>query len=181
MRVGMGFDAHALVPGRDLVVGGVKVPSELGLKGHSDADVLVHAIMDALLGAAALGDIGIHFPPDDPQYKDASSIELLRRVRALIDAKGMFCGNIDCVIALESPRLSPHVEAMRRNIASALAIEVSSVGVKATTTEGLGYTGRGEGAAAWAVALISSPESTSGAEPDIDADADTDAEAGSTQ
>ncbi|MDO8670805.1 MAG: 2-C-methyl-D-erythritol 2,4-cyclodiphosphate synthase [Dehalococcoidia bacterium] len=154
MRVGFGYDVHVLVESRPLVLGGVTVPFHLGLDGHSDADVVVHAIMDALLGAAALGDIGIHFPPGDPAYKDASSIGLLVRVRDLLAAQGYEPGNVDAVIVAQQPKLSPYFFEMRRRIGEALAIGVDRVSVKATTSEGLGFVGRGEGMVAQAVATI---------------------------
>jgi 2-C-methyl-D-erythritol 2,4-cyclodiphosphate synthase len=154
VRIGQGFDVHALVPGRRLVLGGVDIPFERGLDGWSDADVLIHAVIDALFGAAALGDIGVHFPPGDPRYKDASSLVLLKAAVQELAAKGWRVGNIDATIVAENPRLSPHFEAMRANIARALEIEVAQVSVKANTGEGLGYVGRGEGMAAHAVALI---------------------------
>ena len=154
MRVGFGYDVHILKEGRPLVLGGVKVPFRLGLDGHSDADVIVHAIMDALLGAAALGDIGIHFPPGDPAYKDASSIGLLVSVRELLAAESYEPGNIDAVIVAQQPRLSPYFVEMRQRIGEALGIGVDRVSVKATTSEGLGFVGRGEGMVAQAVATI---------------------------
>ncbi|MDA8219523.1 MAG: 2-C-methyl-D-erythritol 2,4-cyclodiphosphate synthase [Dehalococcoidales bacterium] len=153
-RVGIGYDVHRLVQGRPLVLGGVPIAHPLGLEGHSDADVLVHAIMDAILGALALGDIGQHFPPDDPQYKDASSIGLLRRVRELVGARGWEVVNVDVSVAAEAPKLSPHNEQMRRTVADALGIAVDRVSIKATTNERLGFVGRREGIAALAVALL---------------------------
>ena len=152
MRVGMGYDVHKLVEGRDLIIGGVKIPYEKGLLGHSDADVLLHAVMDALLGAAALGDIGKHFPDTDPEYKGASSIRLLERVRELIEDELYVIGNIDATIIAQRPKMAPHIEKMRENIAAALHLEISQVNVKATTEEGLGFTGSGEGISAQAVA-----------------------------
>jgi len=154
MRVGIGYDVHKLVSGRKLVLGGVEIPFEFGLEGHSDADVLVHAVMDALLGAAGLRDIGVQFPPDDPQYKDISSLVLLKKVKALLDRKVIDVGNVDAVIVTEQPKLSPFIDEMRRNIRDALRIDLDRVMVKATTTDGLGATGRGEGIAAYAVALV---------------------------
>ena len=145
MRVGMGYDVHKLVEGRDLILGGVKIPYEKGLLGHSDADVLLHAIMDALLGAAALGDIGKHFPDTDPVYKGASSIRLLEEVGRMIDEKLYVIGNIDATIIAQRPKMAPHIEQMRKNVAEALHIEVDQVNIKATTEEGLGFTGTGEG------------------------------------
>ncbi|MCL5027090.1 MAG: 2-C-methyl-D-erythritol 2,4-cyclodiphosphate synthase [Chloroflexi bacterium] len=154
MRVGIGYDVHRLVAGRRLVLGGVEIPHERGLEGHSDADVLLHAIADALLGAAALGDIGQHFPPSDPQYRDASSLMLLARVGEIIAAAGWKVANIDAALVAEQPRVLPYVPLMRERIAGALGLEIAQVGIKATTSEGLGFAGRGEGIAAWAVALI---------------------------
>lgn len=153
-RVGYGYDVHRLVDGRRLVLGGVEIPSDRGLEGHSDADVLLHAVMDALLGAAALGDIGAHFPNTDPRYRGASSLELLRGVRALLAGRGCTVVNVDAMLLLERPAIAPHREAMRRAIAGALGVDVGCISVKATTSEGLGFVGRGEGAAAHAVATI---------------------------
>ncbi|NPV26967.1 MAG: 2-C-methyl-D-erythritol 2,4-cyclodiphosphate synthase [Firmicutes bacterium] len=154
MRVGFGYDVHRLVAGRDLVLGGVKIPFELGLAGHSDADVLLHAIKDALLGAVAEGDIGRHFPEHDPQYKDISSLKLLCRVGEILSSKGYRVNNIDSTIVAQQPRLAPYIEQMCANIARTLEIDRSAVNVKATTTEGLGFTGTGEGIAAFAVATV---------------------------
>ena len=154
MRVGMGYDVHKLVEGRDLILGGVKIPHTLGLLGHSDADVLLHAIMDALLGAAALGDIGKHFPDTDPQYKGISSIKLLEYVAKLIEEKGYIVENIDATIIAQKPKMRPYIEEMEKNIATALHIDVSQVNVKATTEEGLGFTGSGEGISAQAIASL---------------------------
>ena len=154
MRAGIGYDAHRLTPGRRLILGGVDIPFDKGLDGWSDADVLVHAIMDALLGAAALGDIGVHFPPNDPAYRGISSITLLERVGKLLEPKGWRVGNIDATIIAERPLLKPFISQMRQNISRALSIDESQVGVKATTNEGMGFTGRGEGIAAYAVALV---------------------------
>ena len=154
MRVGIGYDAHRLVAGRKLVLGGVEVPFELGLEGHSDADVLIHAVMDALLGAAGMRDIGVQFPPEDPQYKDISSLVLLKKVKALLDRNVIDIDNVDAVIVAEQPKLSPFIDEMRRNIRDTLRIELGQVMVKATTTDGLGATGRGEGIAAYAVATV---------------------------
>jgi 2-C-methyl-D-erythritol 2,4-cyclodiphosphate synthase len=154
VRVGLGIDFHRFAPGRRLVLGGVEIPHELGLAGHSDADVLLHAICDALLGAAALGDIGHHFPPGDPEYKDISSLALLARVRKLLAAAGCAPVQVDAVVVAERPLLAPHVPAMRARIAEALGITVQGVSVKATTPEGMGALGRGEGIGTWAVALI---------------------------
>ena len=154
MRVGLGYDVHKLVEGRDLIIGGVQIPYEKGLLGHSDADVLLHAIMDALLGAAALGDIGKHFPDTDPKYKGISSIKLLEYVRELIDDELYVVGNIDATIIAQRPKMAPYIEQMKKNVADALAIEVSQVNIKATTEEGLGFTGSGEGISAQAIASL---------------------------
>ena len=154
MRVGMGYDVHRLVEGRDLILGGVKIPYVKGLLGHSDADVLLHAVMDALLGAAALGDIGKHFPDSDPAYKGISSMLLLKKVGALLEEKGFFVENIDATIIAQAPKMRPFIDDMRENIARALNMDISCVNVKATTTEKLGFTGRGEGIAAEAVASL---------------------------
>ncbi len=154
MRIGMGYDAHRLAAGRTLVLGGVTVPYKKGLLGHSDADVLAHAIMDALLGAAGAGDIGRHFPDTDSQYKDISSMILLARVKDLLTEKGLKVVNIDSVIVAQEPRLAPYMENMAANVAAALAIGSSQVNIKATTTERLGFTGTGEGIAAYAIAMI---------------------------
>ncbi len=154
MRVGHGFDVHALVNGRKCILGGVEIPHEKGLDGHSDADVLLHAICDALLGAAALGDIGKHFPPSDMRYKGIDSRELLRQVVALLNAKNYVVNNIDATVICEAPKLSPYTDQMCINIASDCKVGVSQINVKATTTEKLGFTGRGEGIAAEAVCLI---------------------------
>ncbi len=154
MRIGTGYDVHKLVEGRKLIMGGVEIPYEKGLLGHSDADVLVHAIMDALLGAAALGDIGKHFPDTDPRYKGADSLMLMREVRRILADHGYQIENVDSTIIAQAPKMKPHIEAMRQNIADALSIDISQVSVKATTEERLGFTGRGEGISAQAVALI---------------------------
>jgi 2-C-methyl-D-erythritol 2,4-cyclodiphosphate synthase len=154
MRVGIGFDAHRLVEGRKLVLGGVTIPFEKGLLGHSDADVLVHAINDALLGAAALGDIGMHFPDTDMRYKDINSLLLLKRVGELLKQAGFGVVNIDSVVCAQRPRLSPYIQKMRQNIAETLNIPEDKVSVKATTTEGMGYEGRGEGISAQAICMI---------------------------
>lgn len=156
-RIGHGFDVHALVSGRKCIIGGVDIPHPLGLDGHSDADVLLHAICDALLGAAALGDIGQHFPPSDMQYKGIDSRELLRHVVNLLQSKGFHVGNIDATVICEAPRLGSHTQQMRENIASDCRVSVDHINVKATTTEKLGFTGRGEGIAAEAVVLIYTP------------------------
>lgn len=154
MRVGHGYDAHRLVEGRKLVLGGVCIPSEKGLLGHSDADVLLHAVMDALLGAAALGDIGMYFPDSDPQYKNISSLLLLEKVTDLLRTRGYCCHNLDCSIIAEKPRIAPYREQMRDNLARIMNIDRERIGIKATTTEGLGFTGRKEGIAAHAVCTI---------------------------
>lgn len=161
MRIGFGYDVHRFAEGRRLVLGGVDIPHELGLTGHSDADVLLHAIMDAALGAAALGDIGVHFPPTDPAYQEISSLELCRRVHTLLWSRGLAVTNIDATIAAERPRLAPFVDEMRSLIAIAFGIDPSQVSVKATTNEGLGFVGREEGLAAWAVAGVVQRETTS--------------------
>jgi len=157
MRVGMGYDVHRLVEDRDLIIGGVTIPYEKGLLGHSDADVLLHAISDALLGAAALGDIGKHFPDSDPAYKGISSILLLERVGALLEEKGFLIENIDATIIAQAPKMRPYIDTMRENIAKALGIDVSQVNVKATTEEGLGFTGTGEGISSQAICMLTSP------------------------
>jgi len=161
-RIGTGFDVHALVMGRRLVVGGVTIPFERGLEGHSDADVLLHAIADALLGALALGDIGTHFPDTDARFSGADSRMLLRSVAALVVGSGYGIGNVDATVVAQAPRMAPHVAAMRANIASDLGCDVSRVSVKAKTTERLGFTGRGEGIAAMAVALLEGAPGSSG-------------------
>jgi 2-C-methyl-D-erythritol 2,4-cyclodiphosphate synthase len=154
MRIGQGYDVHALVSGRRLVIGGVEIPYEKGLQGHSDADVLLHAICDALLGAAALGDIGWHFPDSSPQYSDVDSRELLRATAKKVADAGYKIVNVDATIVAEAPKMAPHVAKMIGNIASDLGLKPAAVSVKATTTEKLGFTGRGEGIAAQAIALI---------------------------
>jgi len=154
MRIGQGFDVHALVPGRKLVLGGVHVPHPLGLEGHSDADVLLHAICDALLGAAGLGDIGRHYPDSDAQYAGADSRRLLRDVAAKLEAGGWRVANVDATVIAQAPRLAPHFAAMTANIAEDLGVAPGAVNLKATTSEKMGFTGRGEGIAAMAVALI---------------------------
>ncbi len=154
MRIGLGYDVHRLVADRDLIIGGVKIEYEYGLLGHSDADVLLHAIMDSLLGAAALGDIGKHFPDTDSKYKGISSIELLAHVGKLIKDSGYTIGNIDSIIVAQSPKMAPHIEKMRENIASTLGIKVENVSVKATTTEKLGFEGCGEGISAKAICIL---------------------------
>ena len=145
MRVGMGYDVHRLVEDRKLIIGGVEIPYEKGLLGHSDADVLLHAIMDALLGAAALGDIGKHFPDNDDRYKGISSLELLRQVGKLLDEKNYVIENIDATIIAQKPKMRPYIDEMRKNIADTLKLDIDRVNVKATTEEGLGFTGTGEG------------------------------------
>ena len=152
----MGYDVHRLTEGRDLILGGVKIPYEKGLLGHSDADVLIHAVMDALLGAAALGDIGKHFPDTDPAYEGASSMKLLEHVGKLLEERLYVVENIDATIIAQKPKMAPHIEKMRRNIAAALHLELDQVNVKATTEEGLGFTGTGEGISAQAVACLES-------------------------
>ena len=154
MRIGHGYDVHRLVEGRRLVLGGVTIPYEKGLLGHSDADVLLHAVADALLGAAALGDIGQHFPDTDPRYKGADSLRLLQAVGDLLHKEGYTIGNIDATVLCQAPKLAPHIPVMRQNIAAALHMDVGRVSVKATTEEKLGFTGAGEGIAVHAVALI---------------------------
>jgi 2-C-methyl-D-erythritol 2,4-cyclodiphosphate synthase len=160
LRIGHGFDVHRLVAGRPLVLGGVHIDYERGLLGHSDADVAVHAIADAVLGAARLGDIGLLFPDTDPAWEGADSLDLLSRAMDLARKAGFELLDCDCTIAAEAPRLSPLRDEMRANVATALGVDVASVGIKATTTEGLGYTGRGEGICAWAVALFEDGHTT---------------------
>jgi 2-C-methyl-D-erythritol 2,4-cyclodiphosphate synthase len=157
MRIGMGYDVHRLVEGRDLIMGGVKIPYELGLLGHSDADVLLHAISDALLGAAALGDIGKHFPDTDPAYKGISSLILLEHVGKLLEENMFYIENIDATIIAQAPKMRPHIDKMRENIARALCINIDQVNVKATTEEGLGFTGEGKGISAQAICMLTSP------------------------
>lgn len=154
MRIGHGYDVHKLVEGRPLIIGGVNIPYEKGLLGHSDADVLVHAVMDALLGAAALGDIGLHFPDTDKEYEGADSIELLKKVGDMLETHLFYVENIDATILAQAPKMRPHIDTMRANISGALKIDVSQVNVKATTEEGLGFTGAKEGIAAHAVCLL---------------------------
>ncbi|KAF0098402.1 MAG: 2-C-methyl-D-erythritol 2 4-cyclodiphosphate synthase [bacterium] len=154
LRIGHGFDVHAFAEGRRLVIGGVDIPHERGLLGHSDADVLIHAICDALLGAAGLGDIGRHFPDSDARYQGIDSRELLRHVAGLLDARGWRVGNVDATIIAQAPRMAPHIPAMRERLAADLGIAVEALNVKATTTEKLGFTGRQEGIAAEAVCLL---------------------------
>ena len=154
MRIGNGFDVHALVAGRPLVLGGVAIPHGRGLEGHSDADVLLHAVCDAILGALALGDIGMHFPDTDARWKGADSRTLLRHVATLASAREWRIGNLDVTVIAEAPKLAPHVPAMRANLAADLGCEIADISVKATTTERLGFTGRGEGIAALATVLL---------------------------
>jgi 2-C-methyl-D-erythritol 2,4-cyclodiphosphate synthase len=158
MRIGQGFDVHALVAGRRLVIGGVDIPYEKGLQGHSDADVLIHALCDALIGAAALGDIGTHFPDSDPRYKGIDSRKLLVEVTRLVRERGFRVANVDATIIAQAPRMAPHIPAMRANIAADLGVELEAVNVKAKTAEKLGFVGRGEGIVAEAVALLTSGE-----------------------
>lgn len=154
MRIGQGYDVHRLTPGRRLILGGVQIPFELGLLGHSDADVLTHAVMDALLGAAGLGDIGQHFPDNDPAYAGADSLVLLEQVAGKLAAVGWRLGNLDATIIAQRPKLAPHLPLMRENLAAALGVSPEQINVKATTEEGLGFTGTGQGIAAQAVALL---------------------------
>lgn len=154
MRIGHGYDVHRFAEGRELILGGVNIPYQMGLDGHSDADVAVHALMDALLGAAALGDIGLHFPPGDPEYKGISSLKLLGKVRGLLDKNGYKIGNADITIVAQQPKMLPHIPAMRANIAEVLCTDIKNISIKATTEEGLGFTGACLGIAAHAVALI---------------------------
>ena len=157
MRIGTGYDVHRLVEHRKCIIGGVEIPYEKGLLGHSDADVLLHAIMDALLGAAALGDIGKHFPDTEEEYRGISSLELLKKVGGLLEEHTFLIENIDATIIAQAPKMRPHIDKMRENIAAALGLELMQVSVKATTEEGLGFTGRGEGIAAQAVCLLTTP------------------------
>lgn len=154
MRVGHGYDVHRFAPGRDLIIGGVKIPYEQGLLGHSDADVLLHAVMDSLLGAAALGDIGLHFPDTDDKYKGISSLLLLKETGRLVKEAGYEIVNIDATVLAQAPKLRPYMDQMRENISKTLSIAISQINIKATTEEGLGFTGRKEGMAAHAVSLI---------------------------
>ena len=154
MRIGMGYDVHRLTENRKLILGGVEIPYEKGLLGHSDADVLLHAVMDALLGAAALGDIGKHFPDTDPAYKGISSIVLLEHVGRLLEKEGIKIGNIDATVIAQRPKLAPYIMNMRENIAKALSIDIQQINVKATTEEGLGFTGEGLGIASNAICLV---------------------------
>lgn len=157
MRIGTGYDVHRLVENRKCIIGGVEIPHEKGLLGHSDADVLLHAVMDALLGAAAFGDIGKHFPDTEEVYRGVSSLELLKKVGELLEEHTFFVENIDATIVAQAPKMRPHIDRMRENIAGALGLELSQVSVKATTEEGLGFTGSGEGIAAQAVCLLTTP------------------------
>lgn len=154
LRIGFGYDVHRLVPGRDLILGGVKIDYELGLLGHSDADVLLHAIGDALLGAAALGDLGTHFPDTDEAFRGISSLALLQQIRSKLEEQHLVPVSVDATVVAERPKLAPYILAMRQKIAGVLQIDLDRVSVKATTTEGLGFAGRGEGIAAYAVALV---------------------------
>jgi len=154
MRIGMGYDVHKLISGRKLVLGGVTIPFEKGLLGHSDADVLVHSICDALLGAAGLGDIGLHFPDTDPKFKDISSIKLLEKTYKMISEKEFILKNLDCTVFAQEPKISPFREKMQQNIARAMNVNPNCINIKATTTEGLGMFGRGEGIGAMSVVLI---------------------------
>lgn len=154
IRIGHGYDVHKMVPGRKLILGGVEIPYSFGLLGHSDADVLTHAVMDALLGACALGDIGRYFPDNDPAWEDAYSIELLKQVTALLRDKGFSPYNIDCTVICQNPKLAPHIDIIRETLAGAMGIDVSFVSVKATTEEKLGFTGSGQGVAAHAVCTV---------------------------
>ena len=153
-RIGIGFDVHAFAENRKLILGGVDIPFEKGLAGHSDADVLVHAICDALLGSISAGDIGVHFPDTDPKYKDANSLDLLKKVYHLIESKGYSLGNVDAMIAAEKPKLNSYIPEMKSNIAAVLKTDVEDVSIKATTTEKLGFAGRGEGIFAFATVII---------------------------
>ncbi|WP_343345581.1 2-C-methyl-D-erythritol 2,4-cyclodiphosphate synthase [Terrisporobacter petrolearius] len=154
MRIGLGYDVHKLVEGRPLIIGGVNVPHEKGLLGHSDADVLIHAIMDGMLGALALGDIGKHFPDTDEKYKGADSMKLLECVNHLINEKGYKINNIDSIIVAQSPKMAPHIEQMRQNIATVLNTDVDNISVKATTEEGLGFTGEKQGISSQSICLL---------------------------
>ncbi|MCI9197508.1 MAG: 2-C-methyl-D-erythritol 2,4-cyclodiphosphate synthase [Lachnospiraceae bacterium] len=154
MRAGIGYDVHRLVEGRDLILGGVKIPYEKGLLGHSDADVLLHAVMDALLGAAALGDIGVHFPDTQEEYRGISSLELLRRVGGLLEKKLYLIENIDATIIAQQPKMAPHIPRMKKNVADILCLREEQVNIKATTEERLGFTGRGEGISAQAICSL---------------------------
>lgn len=165
MRIGSGYDVHQLTENRKLIIGGVEIPYEKGLLGHSDADVLLHAIMDALLGAAALGDIGLHFPDNDMQYKDADSRVLLRAVGSMLTARAFLIENIDATIIAQAPKMRPYIDEMRKHVADDLGLSIDQVNIKATTEEHLGFTGRGEGIAAEAVCLLNTPMELYGREP----------------
>ncbi len=154
MRIGIGYDVHTLVIGRNLILGGVQVPFDRGLSGHSDADVLTHAIMDALLGAAGIRDIGTQFPPGDPKFKDISSLILLDKVKTLVEAQGFKINNIDAIIAAEQPKVAPFINDMRQRLSQTLGINIEQIMVKATTTDGLGFIGKGQGIAAYAIASL---------------------------
>lgn len=154
MRVGIGYDVHKLAKGRKLILGGVEIPHKSGLLGHSDADVLLHAIIDALFGAAAMGDIGVHFPDTDERYQGISSLRLLKRAAVLLEEKGYRIGNVDAVIVAQAPKLAPYIEQMRKNIAETLSVDPDCISVKATTEEGLGFTGEGKGISCQAICMI---------------------------
>jgi 2-C-methyl-D-erythritol 2,4-cyclodiphosphate synthase len=160
IRIGFGYDAHRLVVGRDLIIGGVNIPYDLGLQGHSDADVLIHAVCDALLGAAGLGDLGRHFPDTDPDLEGVSSVVILKRVAEMIRNEGFELQNLDTTVVTEAPKLAPYIEPMIATIADALEVNPRQVSVKATTTEGMGFTGRGEGMAAYAVVVLTAGQGT---------------------
>ncbi|HJT99386.1 MAG TPA: 2-C-methyl-D-erythritol 2,4-cyclodiphosphate synthase [Rhodanobacteraceae bacterium] len=171
MRIGQGIDVHAFGPGSHVVLGGVNIAHDRGLVAHSDGDVVIHALCDAILGALALGDIGHHFPPSDPRWKDVSSRHFLLHCAALVSEQGYALANADVTIVCEKPKIAPHVEAMRRNLATDLACPLGAIGVKATTSEKLGFTGRGEGIAAFAVVLLlrrRGPQTVEGDDPDLD-------------
>lgn len=178
MRVGMGYDVHKLVEGRTLIIGGVEIPYEKGLLGHSDADVMLHAVMDALLGAAALGDIGKHFPDTDPEFKGISSLLLLQKVGELLEQKGYIIENIDATIIAQKPKMAPHIPKMRENMATVLHIDVDQINVKATTEEGLGFTGSGEGISSQAICCLVKAQDFSF--PVIEADENGDIVSGGT-
>lgn len=161
MRIGMGYDVHRLTKDRDLILGGVKIPYEEGLLGHSDADVLLHAIMDALLGAAALGDIGLHFPDTDEAYRGVSSLKLLETVGRLLEENCFLIENIDATIIAQAPKMRPYIDQMRKNIADVLQIDITQINIKATTEEGLGFTGHKEGISAQAICMLNSPRELS--------------------
>ena len=155
MKIGIGYDVHRLVTGRKLILGGIEIPFEKGLLGHSDADVLVHAVCDALLGSVGLGDIGLHFPDTDPQYRDISSLKLLAQTNAMVRQKGFAICNIDTIIFAEAPKIGPYRETMQKNLAHAVEVAPGCINIKATTTEGLGVIGKGEGIAAMSVVMVS--------------------------